>query len=100
MENRFLAIWLALLTALEVVNTIVMFITRNRWKAFQQRENAIDNAERIQRVLDLMTSKVMQNDAEIRRQVAMLITALEADPLAHEKHWSAIHSLRTILKNA
>jgi hypothetical protein len=100
MANSIITLWLAVLTVLEAHNIAATFASRSRWKAFERRENALDNAERIQRVLDLMTAKMMQNDAEIRRQVDVLITALEADPMAHEKHWSAIHALRAILKNA
>lgn len=90
-------IWLLALTVAEVLTAFALWSIRKRFTLLDQREIDLDNAERMQRVLDLLSRNQQAQDREIRRAIEVLLAGLEQDPRSKENHWLNIQQLRAKL---
>lgn len=89
--------WLLALTVAEILTAALFWSLRRRFTTLDQREIDLDNAERMQRLMDLLTRNQQVHDREIRRAVEVLIAGLEQDPRSREQHWLNIQHLRAKL---
>lgn len=92
--------WLIVLTGSQIISAATLYGIRRRWQLLEHRETELDNAERMERLMDLMQRHRSSLDGEIRRTAVQLVTALENDPLSKEKHFVAIEVLRSKLSQS
>lgn len=97
MMDLLVYLWLAGVTVAQVLTGLALYGAHKRWDHYDRRELELHQAERMQRVIDLMGRHKMGQDQAIRRAAECLIVALEADPLSREKHWTAIELMRSKL---
>lgn len=96
MEIVFIS-WLVLLSVALAMVGHGTFEIRRMYMEYDRREMELNQAERMQRVIDLMSSHKQIRDKQIRRAVEALVAALTDDPLTCERYWSQLQALRNIL---
>ena len=96
-ETFIIFVWLMGLTVSQVLTASAIVELRRLKSMVDARAAQLDQAERMQRIIDLFSGDRAASNNEIRRQVELLLDTLEADPLAKEKHWVAIQVLRSKL---
>lgn len=89
--------WLLLLTAAQLVIANGMLVIKRRWHHLEARENDLALAERMQQVLDLMQRHQGQLHKDIHRAALLLVDAIDNDPLAKERHFTAVMMLKAKL---
>lgn len=90
-------IWLMILTSSAIVSAVALYGIRIRWTALEDRETMLDNAERMERLMDLMQRHRSSLHGEIHRAAVALVHALENDPMSKERHFVALQVLRSKL---
>lgn len=100
MNELVIFLWFMGLSIAQILTAVAMYGIRKRWDSLESREVALDNAERMERLMDLMQRHRSSLDGEIRRTAVQLVTALENDPLSKEKHFVAIEVLRSKLSQS
>lgn len=97
MNETAVFIWLVALTCSAVVQSIATVYVVLRWMPVRDRLAALDYSEQLQRVLDTLTADMLRQNNDLRRRMAKLLDQLDADPMAQDKHFAAIQSLRHLL---
>ena len=97
MSELILVLWLMGLTVAQIFGAALLLGIRRRWDSLERREIALDNAERIERLNELLHRHRGQLDKDIHKATYMLLQALEADPHSKDIHFVAIQSLKAKL---
>lgn len=99
--NALDAIVIVWLTILSFGQAGVLIYVSSARKELRQRASdlseigrRLDIAAGLQQVQDLIRTRNIHADRELRSAIEILIASLEADPLAKDKHWTAIQALR------
>lgn len=90
-------LWLIGITLSQVLTGLAIYGAHKRWDSYDRRELELDQAERMQRLIDLLNRHKIGQDKAIRRAAESLLAALDADPHSREKHWGDLQFLRTKL---
>lgn len=90
-------VWLIGLSLSQILIVIAIFGIRKRWYILEQRETAFENAERIQRLTDLLQRHRGTLDRELHRAAAQLLETMENDPISRSNHFVGMQILRAKL---
>ncbi len=99
MSELIVVLWLTVLTVAQIFGAALLLGIRRRWDRLESRETALDNAERMQRLLDMLGRGRDLRDKDIRRETEVLLARLEDDPASRDRHWTSIQVLRNKLAN-
>lgn len=97
MTNFVIFLWFMVLSLAQVLTAVALYGIRKRWDSLESREVALDNAERMERLMDLMQRQRGILEKDIHRAAAQLLEAMETDPVSRSNHFVAMQMLRAKL---
>lgn len=97
MSDLMILTWFTALSIAQMLTAFAVWGIRKRWDSLERREIVLDNAERIERLMDLLQRHRGTLDKEIHRSAAMLLEAMENDPISRSNHFVAMQMLRAKL---
>lgn len=97
MTNFVIFLWFMVLSLAQVLTAMALYGIRKRWDSLESREVALDNAERMERLMDLMQRQRGILEKDIHRAAAQLLEAMETDPVSRSNHFVAMQMLRAKL---
>ena len=97
MSALIVVLWLTVLTVAQIFGAALLLGIRRRWDSLEIRETALDNAERIERLNELLHRHRGQLDKDIHKAAFVLLHALESDPHSKDMHFVSIQSLKAKL---
>lgn len=92
-----MTLWLSIITLVQLASIAYMVLHHLRIRALDRREADLHMADRIQHVVDIASKAILRRDAEVARAITLLMDSLEADPLAKDRHFVPLQSLRQTL---
>ncbi|MBS1568850.1 MAG: hypothetical protein JST45_05345 [Bacteroidetes bacterium] len=97
MTNFVIFLWFMVLSLAQILTAVALYGIRKRWDSLESREVALDNAERMERLMDLMQRQRGILEKDIHRAAAQLLEAMETDPVSRSNHFVAMQMLRAKL---
>lgn len=97
MNELVIFLWFMGLSIAQILTAVAMYGIRKRWDSLENREVALDNAERMERLMDLMQRQRGALEKDIHRAAAMLLEGMENDPVSRSNHFVAMQMLRAKL---
>lgn len=97
MTNFVIFLWFMGLSLAQILTAVALYGIRKRWDVLEQREMDLGNAERMERLIDMLQRQRGQLAKDIHRAAAQLLEALESDPVSRSNHFVAMQYLRAKL---
>lgn len=97
MTNFVIFLWFMVLSLAQVLTAMALYGIRKRWDLLERREALLDNAERMERIVDLMQRHRGTLEKDIHRAAAQLLESMESDPVSRSNHFVAMQMLRAKL---
>jgi len=97
MTNFVIFLWFMVLSLAQILTAVALYGIRKRWDSLESREVALDNAERMERLMDLMQRQRGILEKDIHRAAAQLLEAMETDPVSRSNHFVGMQVLRAKL---
>lgn len=92
-----LLLWLAILSGMCLLMVGMLALVWQRLHNLPSIRE-VELNEKLDAVIRIASSDTAIKNDTIRRKVQELLYDLEQDPIASEKHWTRIHSLRTAVE--
>jgi hypothetical protein len=90
-----LILWLVLLTVAQLAQWFGAVQFR---RTLRDTLPQLDYKSELQTLQSTVTRDILKRNADLEHRLIVLIQRLENDPMAHEKHWTDIQSLKNLLK--
>lgn len=90
-------VWLVLLTIGNVFTLVGIVLLNQRFRQLPSTRE-LDLNEKMDRVLQVASSQVVMKNEAIRRQVRNLIDSIEGDPMAADKFYTQVLTLKQALE--
>lgn len=97
MTNFVIFLWFVALSLAQILTAVALYGIRKRWDLLERRETLLDNAERMERIVDLMQRHRGTLEKDIHRAAAQLLESMESDPVSRSNHFVAMQMLRAKL---
>lgn len=97
MNELAIFVWFMGLSIAQLLTAVAIYGIRKRWDSLESREMALDNAERMERLMDLMQRHRGRLEMDIHRAAAQLLESMESDPVSRSNHFVGMQVLRAKL---
>lgn len=97
MTNFVIFLWFMGLSLAQILTAVALYGIRKRWDVLEHREMDLGNAERMERLIDLMQRHRGRLEMDIHRAAAQLLESMESDPVSRSNHFVGMQVLRAKL---